>query len=142
LGGSFDRDDGKVIQARNARRETIDIYDVPAARLGAVRADASWYHPEGKLALYGAWMNSLLNISADIENGYDFMNTKDEGLSGEIDAIGYGWYSTSGMPPTYSVPNNTYIIKTAEEKFALFQPETFVKDGKSFVMDFSYEYQE
>jgi outer membrane receptor for ferrienterochelin and colicins len=79
LTGSFDWDDGKVVQVRNTRRETIDIYDVPAARLGSVRGDASWYHPGGELALYGAWMNSLLNVSADMENGYDFMNTKIEG---------------------------------------------------------------
>jgi hypothetical protein len=66
----------------------------------------------------------------------------DEGLSGEIDAIGYGWYSTgAGMPPTYSVPNNTYVIKTQEGNFAKFQPTTFVKDGKNFVMDFSYSYE-
>jgi hypothetical protein len=67
----------------------------------------------------------------------------DDGLRGEIDAIGYGWYSVgSGMPPTYSVANNTYIIKTVEGGFAKFQPITFAKDGKSFVMDFYYEYSE
>ncbi|MDR2245535.1 MAG: TonB-dependent receptor [Treponema sp.] len=79
LGGSFDWDDGKIVQQRNPRRETVDLYEVPAARLGSVRADASWYHPGGELALYGSWMDSLLNVSADIENGYDFMNTKIEG---------------------------------------------------------------
>jgi outer membrane receptor for ferrienterochelin and colicins len=79
LGGSFDWDNGKIVQERNARRETVDRYEVPAARLGSVRAGASWYHPGGELAVYGSWMNSLLNVSADIENGYDFMNTKIEG---------------------------------------------------------------
>jgi outer membrane receptor for ferrienterochelin and colicins len=79
LGGSFDWDDGKIVQKRNARREYIDQYEVPAARLGSLRADASWYHPGGELALYGSWMDSLLKVSADIENGYDFMNTKIEG---------------------------------------------------------------
>jgi hypothetical protein len=66
----------------------------------------------------------------------------DTGLSGEIDAIGYGWYSMAGMPPAFSVAGNTYIIKTAEGKFAKFQPETFAKGGKKFVMDFSHYYQE
>jgi outer membrane receptor for ferrienterochelin and colicins len=79
LGGSFDWDNGKIVEERNARREYIDLYEVPAARLGSIRADASWYHPGGELALYGSWMNSLLNVSVDIENGYDFMNTKIEG---------------------------------------------------------------
>jgi outer membrane receptor for ferrienterochelin and colicins len=79
FGGSFDWDNGKITSQRNSRRETVDLYDVPAARLGSVRADASWYHPGGELALYGSWMDSLLNVSADIENGYDFMNTKIEG---------------------------------------------------------------
>ena len=65
----------------------------------------------------------------------------DDGLSGDIDAIGYGWYTTAGMPPVYSVAENTYIIKTAEGNFAKFQPETFAKDGKNFIMDFSYYYQ-
>jgi outer membrane receptor for ferrienterochelin and colicins len=79
LGGSFDWDDGKISQQENSRPEMIDLYEVPAARLAAVRADASWYHPGGELAAYGSWMNSLLNVSANIENGYDFMNTKIEG---------------------------------------------------------------
>ena len=65
----------------------------------------------------------------------------DDGLSAEIDAIGYGWYGYTGMPPVYSVAGNTYIIKTAEEKLAKFQQETFAKDGKNFIMDFSYYYQ-
>ncbi|MHB9292042.1 hypothetical protein Holit_01130 [Hollandina sp. SP2] len=67
----------------------------------------------------------------------------DEGLREEIDAIGYGWYSMAGMPPSFSVTGNTYIIKTVEEKFAKFQPESFYgSSNESFVMDFSYYYQE
>jgi hypothetical protein len=65
----------------------------------------------------------------------------EDGLSGEIDAIGYGWYSMAGMPPAFSVANNTYVIKTVEEKIALFQPESFYgPQRESFVMDFSYSY--
>jgi hypothetical protein len=68
---------------------------------------------------------------------------KDTGLSDVIDAIGYGWYSMgSGMPPAFSVAENTYVIKTVEEKYAKFQPESFYGVNKeSFVMDFSYYYQ-
>jgi hypothetical protein len=66
----------------------------------------------------------------------------DDGLSEEIDAIGYGWYSMgSGMPPAFSVAGNSYIIKTVEGGFAVFQPETFAKGGKNFVMDFAYYYE-
>jgi outer membrane receptor for ferrienterochelin and colicins len=79
LGGSFDWDKGKIVQQRNTRREMIDLYEVPAIRLGSVRADASWYHPGGELALYGSWMDAENDVSADIENGYEFMNTKLEG---------------------------------------------------------------
>jgi hypothetical protein len=39
------------------------------------------------------------------------------------------------------VPTNTYVIKTVEGKFAKFQPKTFAKDGKSFVMEFDYAYE-
>ena len=79
LGGSFDMDDGKKIQKRNTKRQTVDVYEVPASRLGSVRANASWYHPNGELELYGSWMDSLIEMSADIENGYDFSNAKLEG---------------------------------------------------------------
>ncbi|MDR2398200.1 MAG: HmuY family protein [Spirochaetaceae bacterium] len=67
----------------------------------------------------------------------------DTGLSGEIDAIGYSWYTMTGMPPTFSVAKTTYVIKTVEEKFAKFQGESFYgPKNESFVMDFSYSYQE
>ncbi|MDR2398199.1 MAG: TonB-dependent receptor [Spirochaetaceae bacterium] len=79
LGGSFDWDNGSITEQRNNRRETVELYQVPAARLGSLRGEASWYHPGGELALYGSWMDSLIQVSADIENGYDFMNTKIEG---------------------------------------------------------------
>jgi outer membrane receptor for ferrienterochelin and colicins len=79
LNGSFDKDNGSITTSRNNYGKYIDIYEVPAARLGSLRAEASWYHPNGELELYGSWMDSLLNVSADIANGYDFMNTKLEG---------------------------------------------------------------
>jgi outer membrane receptor for ferrienterochelin and colicins len=78
-GGSFDWSGGTIEQQRNTRRKMVDLYAVPAARLGSLRADASWYHPGGELSLYGSWSDSEINVSADIENGYDFMNTKLEG---------------------------------------------------------------
>ncbi|MDR1957090.1 MAG: TonB-dependent receptor [Treponema sp.] len=79
LGGSFDSDDGKIVQQRNSRRQMIDLYEVAAARLGSLRGNAAWYHPGGELEVYGSWMHSLIQVSADIENGYDFINHKIEG---------------------------------------------------------------
>jgi hypothetical protein len=91
-------------------------------------------------------LNTYKTVKAKVITGKSIdqvadADLSDEGLSGEIDAIGYDWYSTSGVPPSYSVPNNTYVIKTVEGGFAKFQPKTFAKDGKSFVMDFDYSYE-
>jgi outer membrane receptor for ferrienterochelin and colicins len=79
LGGSFDWDKGKVVAKENTLGRQIDIYDVAAVRMGAARANAIWYHPGGELELYGSWSNSLMQFSADMDNGYDFTNTKFEG---------------------------------------------------------------
>jgi hypothetical protein len=69
----------------------------------------------------------------------------DATLDGEIDAIGYGWYSMSGMPPTFSVPQQTYIIKTTEDGRVRFMPQSFYGTGNpkpQFHMDFAYYYDE
>jgi hypothetical protein len=82
-------------------------------------------------------------ISGKLIDQITAADQSEDGLSGEIDAIGYSWYSMAGMPPTFSVAKNTYVIKTVEEKLALFQPETFHgPKNESFVMDFSYFYPE
>jgi hypothetical protein len=93
-------------------------------------------------------LNTYKTVQAKVVTGKSIdevtaTDLSDEGLSGEIDAIGYGWYSTGtgGGAPTYSVPINTYVIKTVEGGFAKFQPKTFTKDSKSFVMDFDYSYK-
>jgi hypothetical protein len=77
----------------------------------------------------------LIDEVSDIE-------LSDNGMSPEIDAIGYGWYSmTGGMPPTFLLAGNTYIIKTVEEHYVKFQPESFYgPNSESFFMDFSYYY--
>jgi hypothetical protein len=69
----------------------------------------------------------------------------DTTLDGEIDAIGYGWYETDGMPPVYSVPQQTYIIKTTEDGRVRFMPQSFYGTGNprpQFHMDFAYYYDE
>lgn len=90
----------------------------------------------------------LLNVYKGVKAGVvsgrlidQVPNSSGVGFLKAVDAIGYGWYSMAGMPPAFSVAENTYIIKTAEGNFAKFQPETFAKDGKNFIMDFSYYYQ-
>ncbi|MDR3303793.1 MAG: HmuY family protein [Treponema sp.] len=62
-------------------------------------------------------------------------------FSGEVDAINYGWYAMAGMPPTFSVAKNTYVVKTVEGNYAKFQPTTFYgPKGESFYMKFDYQY--
>jgi outer membrane receptor for ferrienterochelin and colicins len=62
----------------------VDVYEVAAASLASARGSLSWYHPGGELEVFGSWMDSLLNVSADAANHYDFMNTKLEGGVKEI----------------------------------------------------------
>ena len=79
LGGSFDWDDGKIRRAKNNMGKYIDIYDVAAARLAGVRGNAVWHHQGGGLEVFGGWSDSFLTVSADMDNGYDFANSKIEG---------------------------------------------------------------
>jgi hypothetical protein len=62
--------------------------------------------------------------------------------SGEVDAIGYGWYSTTDdMPPTFTLKTNTYVVKTVEGNYAKFQPGSFYGPNReSFYMNFRYLY--
>jgi hypothetical protein len=125
-------------------------WDILATRTNELQSntDGTAVHPQMPMASRSSvLLNIYKEVQAKVVTGKSIAeitatDLSDEGLSGEIDTIGYGWYTTTGMPPTYSVPNNTYVIKTVEEKFAKFQPTTFAKDGKSFVMDFYYDYQE
>ena len=79
LGGSFDWDDGKIRQAKNNMGRVIDIYDVAASRLAGARGGVIWHHQGGDLEVSGGWGNSFLTVSADMDNGYDFINSKIEG---------------------------------------------------------------
>jgi hypothetical protein len=61
--------------------------------------------------------------------------------AGDVDAIGYGWYSMAGMPPTFAVSTNTYVVKTVEGNYAKFQPGSFYgPNNESFYMQFRYVY--
>ena len=64
-------------------------------------------------------------------------------FSGTIDAIGYSWYRMEGMPPTFPLNTNTYIVKIADSKYAKFQPGSFYgPNTESFYMKFRYYYLE
>jgi hypothetical protein len=126
-------------------------WDILATRTNELQStDGTTVHPQMPMASRSSvLLNTYKTVQAKVVTGKSIGEVTDadlsgDGLSGEIDAIGYDWYDTdmSIMPPGYSVPNNTYVIKTVEGVFAKFQPKTFAKEGKSFVMDFSYEYQE
>jgi hypothetical protein len=61
-------------------------------------------------------------------------------FSPEIDAIGYGWYQTDNRG-AYWIDPVTFVVKTAEGRYAKFQPATFSgPNGESFHMDFRYYY--
>jgi hypothetical protein len=93
----------------------------------------------------------LLNVYKNVQAGTvagklidEIQGSVNVGVRSAVDSIGYSWYSMgSGMPPTFSVAENTYIIKTVEGNYAKFQPESFYgPKNESFYMDFSYSYQE
>jgi hypothetical protein len=89
-------------------------------------------------------LNVFKGVKAGVISGHidDVPASSSVPLRGAVDAIGYGWYSMVGMPPTFPLAGNTYIIKTAEGKFAKFQPETFYSpQNYPFVMDFAYYYE-
>jgi outer membrane receptor for ferrienterochelin and colicins len=130
LGGSFDRDDGKTFRMKNNQGRSIDIYELPAVRLGAARGSVVWYHPAGELELYGNWFDSLLNVSVENALGYDFMNTKYEGgLKGSFRfselALVDGFFSYSRLD--YDADSRDYnagsIAVYAESVFEDFEGE-------------------
>jgi hypothetical protein len=55
-----------------------------------------------------------------------------------VDAIGCRWYGGSETPV---VNQNTYVVRTVEENFAKFQPESYTGPaGEGFCMAFTYLY--
>jgi outer membrane receptor for ferrienterochelin and colicins len=114
-GGSFDWDKGKISKKRNNMGENIGIYDVPGIRLGAVRGKGVWHHSGGDLEIFGSWMDTLQEVSADIDNGYDFMYTKLEGgLNGSYRfsdlAMLDGFFSYRRLD--YTADRHSYTFKT------------------------------
>jgi hypothetical protein len=92
--------------------------------------------------------SALLNIYKKVEAANtagksmeQVFNTSGLAFSDEVDAIGYSWYTMAGMPPTFSVPVNTFVVKTVEGNYAKFQPATFYgPNNESFYMTFRYLY--
>jgi hypothetical protein len=90
----------------------------------------------------------LLNIYKGVQAGKAagipmeyLLSASGVSLSGAVDAIGYSWYSMAGMPPVFSVPANTFVVKTVEGNFAKFQPASFYgPNNESFYMTFRYLY--
>ena len=72
---SFDWSAGRKDTAKIGGK-TIEFYESAAARLGSARLDASLFYGKGEAGIYGGWMNSLINVSADTQNGYDFLNNR------------------------------------------------------------------
>ncbi|MDR1618085.1 MAG: HmuY family protein [Treponema sp.] len=69
------------------------------------------------------------------------LNKSGLSFSGNVDAIGYSWYNMTGMPPTFYLTPNTFVVKTTEGHYAKFQPGTFYgPNSESFYMTFRYLY--
>jgi hypothetical protein len=90
----------------------------------------------------------LLNVYKAVKAGvvadkviFEVPGSSEVPLRAAVDSIGYGWYSMAGMPPTFSVPAQTWIIKTAEGGFAKFQPLDFAGGGANFTPNFYYYYE-
>ncbi|MDR1618086.1 MAG: TonB-dependent receptor [Treponema sp.] len=114
-GGSFDLDEGRMKKEKNNMGETVNIYDVPGIRLGAARGKIVWHHPGGDLEIFGSWMDTLQEVSADVDNGYDFMYTKLEGgLTGSYRfsdiAMVDGFFSYRQLD--YTADRHNYAFRT------------------------------
>ncbi|MDR0600776.1 MAG: TonB-dependent receptor [Treponema sp.] len=115
FGGSFDWDDGEILKTRNNMGQAVEIHNIPAVRLGAFRGKGIWHHPGGDLEAFGSWMDSLQEVSADSDNGYDFMYTKLEGgLKGSYrfsdSAMLDGFFSYRQLD--YTADRHNYFYKT------------------------------
>jgi outer membrane receptor for ferrienterochelin and colicins len=129
-GGSFDWDQGKIVQKRNNMGKNVDIYEVPGIRLGTARGNGVWHHGRGDLEIFGSWMDSLQEVSADSELGYDFMYTRLEGgLKGSFNfsdlALLDGFFSYRRLD--YTAEQHHYVYRTsssyAESLFRDFEGE-------------------
>ena len=108
---------------------------------GSGTAPVPYYANRSSILINSAQGVTAAKVEGDIES---VLSVPGAGaFSSKIDAaIGYGWYSSSGMPPTNTVNNNTYVVKTVEGNYAKFQPGTFYGPGnESFYMTFRYWYQ-
>ncbi|WP_281670617.1 HmuY family protein [Rikenella microfusus] len=77
-------------------------------------------------------------IDTKAEISFPDMRTKAEQSKNEALA---DWYTSSGMPPTYTVNGNVYFIKTAEGKYAKVKFTDYTNDkGEGGHIAFEYEY--
>jgi outer membrane receptor for ferrienterochelin and colicins len=74
---SFDYGAGKKETVKTGGKN-VEIFKMPSERLASARLNASLFYNKGEIGIYGGWMNSLLKLSADKENGYDFLNNRFE----------------------------------------------------------------
>jgi hypothetical protein len=126
-------------------------WDILATRTNEIQEDPSNPGTFAAEMPVASRSSVLLNVYKEVQAGTvtgklidEILGSVTVGVRSAVDSIGYSWYSMgAGMPPTFSVAGNTYIIKTVEEKYVKFQPESFYdENNKSFVMDFSYYYQD
>ncbi|MDR1908771.1 MAG: TonB-dependent receptor, partial [Spirochaetaceae bacterium] len=76
LRGGFDWDGGRISPQRNLMGQAIDFYEVPANRMGNLRANAAWRHGGGDIEVFGFWNDSVLRSSSDLTSGYEYSNAR------------------------------------------------------------------
>ena len=100
----------------------------------------------------GAFATSSSDLSTVTENPAEVTYTAD--VSAEItfptmretaeqskNEVLAAWYTSSGMPPTYTVHPTVYFVRTAEGKYAKVQFTDYTNDkGEGGYVTFSYEY--
>ena len=128
---------------------TLDIpkaaeWDILCARTNELQStNGTTVEPEMPVASRSSiLLNTYKSVEVYIATGKTIdqvLNIDGLTASTAIDAIGYGWYSMAGMPPTFSVATNTYVVKTVEGNYVKFQPGSFYgPSNESFYMSFRY----
>jgi hypothetical protein len=149
----LDANPPKALNTGTAMKEGVSFtipqaadWDLLCTRTNELQTtDGSTIEPEMPVASRSSiLLNTLKNVEVWTAAGKSIdkvLNTSGLTSSTEIDAIGYGWYAMAGMPPTFSVNTNTYVVKTAEGNYAKFQPGSFYgPNNESFYMSFRYLY--
>ena len=137
----FDLDTKAAIDPAAAGIPKADGWDILCTRTDDIVSNAGSPYYANRSSIL---INSAKGVTAAKVEGKNIEEVlqipAESAFSSTIDtAIGYSWYSTSGMPPTMSAATNTYVVKTVEGTYVKFQPGSFYgPNSESFYMSFRY----